>query len=214
LIDSQEVVRDFGGGVASKPELVEFDVSDPVWERCFTVAPLVLVGTRDEDGSVDLAPKHMASPMGWQNYFGFVCSPRHHTHGNIQRTGQFTVCYPKPSQVLYASLAASPRYAGAAKTVLQSFETFAATRIDGEFIADAYLFFECRHLKTVDGFGENCLIAGEIVAAYADPAFVRSSELDDQELIHEAPLLAYLSPGRFATVSRSNAFPFPVDMRR
>jgi flavin reductase (DIM6/NTAB) family NADH-FMN oxidoreductase RutF len=194
--------------------LVEFDVAEPVWGRCFTVAPLVLVGSRDADGSLDLAPKHMATPMGWQNYFGFVCSPDHHTHTNIERTQEFTVSYPKPSQVLFASLAASPRYTEGPKTVLQSYDTFSASRIDGEFITDAYLFFECRHFKTVDGFGNNCLITGEIVAAYADPAFVRGSEHDDQELIHDAPLFAFLPPGRFATISRSNAFPFPVDMKR
>ncbi len=92
--------------------LVKLDASQPVWDRCFMVAPLVLVGTRDADGSLDLAPKHMAFPMGWQNYYGFVCSPTHHTYTNINRTGEFTVSYPKPSQVLYASLAASPRPSG------------------------------------------------------------------------------------------------------
>jgi flavin reductase (DIM6/NTAB) family NADH-FMN oxidoreductase RutF len=178
------------------------------------VAPLVLVGTRDEDGSLDLAPKHMAIPMGWQNYFGFVCSPRHHTYANIERSGEFTVSYPKPSQVLYASLAASPRYAGGPKTVLQSFATFPASKIDGDFIEDAYLFLECTQFKTVDGFGDNSLITGKVVAAHADPDFLRASELDDQELIHDAPLFAYLPPGRFASITRSNAFPFPADMKR
>lgn len=198
----------------SPTDVVELDISRPVWDRCFMVAPLVLVGTRDEDGSLDLAPKHMAFPLGWQNYFGFVCSPKHHTHTNIQRSGEFTVSYPRPSQVLYASLAASPRYTDGPKTVLQSFATFPAREIDGEFIEDAYLFLECRHYKTVDGFGDNCLITGEVVAAYGHPDFVRSSEYDDQELIHDAPLLAYLPPGRFATITRSNAFPFPADMKR
>jgi flavin reductase (DIM6/NTAB) family NADH-FMN oxidoreductase RutF len=178
------------------------------------VAPLVLIGTKDEDGSLDLAPKHMATPMGWQNYYGFVCSARHHTYTNIERTGEFTVSYPKPSQVLYASLAASPRYAGGPKTVLQSFATFPASEIDGDFIEDAYLFLECTHFKTVDGFGDNSLITGKVVAAHADPDFLRSSELDDQELIHDAPLFAYLPPGRFASITRSNAFPFPADMKR
>ena len=195
-------------------EIVELDASKPIWDRCFMVAPLVLVGTRDEDGSLDLAPKHMAFPMGWQNYFGFVCSPRHHTHSNIERTGEFTVSYTKPSQVLYASLAASPRHAGGAKTVLLGFPTFPAKKIDGEFIEDAYLFLECKLHKTIDGFGDNCLITGEVVAAYAHPDYIRSSELDDQELIHAAPLMAYLPPGRFATIKRANAFPFPAHMKR
>ncbi len=198
----------------SAAEVIELDASRPVWDRCFMVAPLVLVGTRDEDGSLDLAPKHMAFPLGWKNYFGFVCSPRHHTSANIERDGVFTVSYPKPSQVLYASLAASPRYAGGPKTVLQSFATFPARKIDGEFIEDAYLFLECEHYKTIDGFGDNCLICGEVVAAYAHPDYLRSTEFDDQELIHDAPLFAYLPPGRFASIKKSNAFPFPVDMKR
>jgi flavin reductase (DIM6/NTAB) family NADH-FMN oxidoreductase RutF len=200
--------------VQSNSKMVEFDTTSPFWDRCFMVAPLVLVGTREEDGSLDLAPKHMASPMGWDNYFGFVCSTGHHTYTNIERTGEFTVSYPKPSQVLYASLAASPRQADEPKTVLQSFPTFDASKIDGEFIEDAYLFLECRHFKTIDGFGRNCLITGEVVAAYADPDYVRSSELDEQELIHNHPLFAYLPPSRFATIEASNAFPFPADMKR
>lgn len=193
---------------------VEIDVAVPIWDRFFTVAPLVLVGTRDEDGALDLAPKHMVMPMGWQNYFGFVCTPRHSTCANIQRTGEFTVSYPKPSQVLYTSLAASPRTDDGDKPVLDYFETFAASKVDGAFIEEAYLFLECRHFKTVDGFGENCLITGEIVAAYADSKFLRAYEHDDQELIHESPLFAYLAPGRFATIDRSNAFPFPAEMKK
>jgi flavin reductase (DIM6/NTAB) family NADH-FMN oxidoreductase RutF len=196
------------------PKIVELDADKPVWERCFMVAPLVLVGTRDDDGSLDLAPKHMAFPMGWDNYFGFVCSPRHRTCSNIARSGEFTVSYPKPSQVLYASLAASPRYADGPKPVLGAFDTFSAKKIDGEFINDAYLFLECRHYKTIDGFGDNCLITGEVVAAYADQDYLLGAETDEQELIHDHPLFAYLPPSRFATITRSNAFPFPADMQR
>lgn len=198
----------------STGNIVELDTARAVWGRCFMVAPLVLIGTRDDDGALDLAPKHMVSPMGWQNYFGFVCSPNHHTYTNIERTGEFTVSYPKPSQILFASLAASPRESGGPKTVLQSFATFDAKQIDCEFIEDAYLFFECTKFKIIDGFGENCLITGEIIAAYADKTFLRASEMDDQELIHDSPLLVYLPPGRFASITRSNAFPFPADMKQ
>ena len=194
--------------------LVEIDTSQPVWDRFFVVAPLVLIGTTEPDGSLDLAPKHMVTPMGWQNYFGFVCSPRHSTCSNIRHNGEFTVSYPKPSQVLFSGLAASPRQLSGDKLVIDYFDTIPAQVVDGAFMKDAYLFFECRHHKTVDGFGENCLITGEIIAAYADQDFLRTSELDDQELIHDSPLLAYLPPGRFATIERSNAFPFPADMKK
>ena len=194
--------------------VVQLDTTVPVWEQFFTVAPLVLVGTRDEDGSLDMAPKHMVTPMGWQNYFGFVCTPRHKTCSNIERSGEFTVSYPKPSQVLVASLAASPRLEQGDKPIIDYFSTFPASKIDGRFIEDGYLYFECRHHNTVGGFGQNCLITGEIVAAYADEHYLRSSEADDQETIHESPLFAYLAPGRFAAIDRSNAFPFPESMKK
>ena len=194
--------------------VVALDTTVPVWEQFFTVAPLVLIGTRDEDGTLDLAPKHMVTPMGWQNYFGFVCTPRHKTCANIERTGEFTVSYPQPSQVLFTSLAASPRDDAGDNPVIDYFRTFSARHIDGEFIEDGYLFFECRHFKTVGGFGENCLVTGEIIAAWGDDDFLRHTEADDQETIHDAPLFAYLSPGRFATIDRSNAFPFPEAMKK
>ena len=195
-------------------ELQQLDTSQPIWDHFFMVCPLVLIGTTDADGAPDLAPKHMAAPMGWQNFFGFVCSPRHGTCTNIQRTGEFSVSFPKPEQLLYSSLAASPRDASDRKPILQAFETLACQEIDAPLLDNAYLYFECRHHKTIDGFGENCLITGEIVAARAEPAFLRASEYDDQELIHDSPLLAYLTPGRFAAINRSNGFPFPADMKK
>ena len=198
----------------SKKSIVDVDTSVPVWDQFFTVAPLVLIGTTDADGSLDLAPKHMVTPMGWQNYFGFVCTPRHGTCSNIDRTGVFTVSYPRPSQVLMTSLAASPRVGEGSKPVIDYFDTFPARKIEGRFIEDGYLFFECRHHKTIEGFGENCLITGEIIAAYGDEDFLRHAEGDDQETIHDAPLFAYLSPGRFATIDRSHAFPFPESMKK
>ena len=198
---------------ANRKHLVDIDTKTPVWDRFFTVAPLVLIGTTDADGAADLAPKHMVTPMGWQNYFGFVCAPTHSTCQNIARTGEFTVSYLKPSQVLYSSLAASPRQEGS-KPVLEFFTTLDGREVAAPVIRDAYLYFECRHHKTVDGFGANCLITGEIVAAYAEPEFLRSAEVDDQELVHDSPLFAYLAPGRFASIERSNAFPFPANMKK
>ncbi len=198
----------------SERDLVDISVENPVWDRFFTVAPLVLIGTRDEDGSVDLAPKHMVTPMGWQNYFGFVCTPTHSTYKNIRRNRVFTVSYPRPDQVLYTSLAASPRQKSGEKPVLDYFSTFPAKLVEADFIDAAYLYFECRLFKTVTGFGANCLITGEIIAAYSDPDFLRSREVDDQELVHDAPLFAYLAPGRFAAISRSTAFPFPANMKK
>ena len=156
----------------------------------------------------------MAFPMGWENYFGFVCTPRHSTYHNIRREGAFTVSYPRPTQVVLASLAASPREADGTKPVLYALPTFPASEVDGIFIEDAYLFLECVLDRIVDDFGENSLIAGRIVAAHVREDYLRTSDRDDSDLIHEAPLLAYLSPGRYARVENSNSFPFPASFMR
>ena len=127
----------------------------------------------------------------------------------------FASRFPAASLALaiLSALAASPRQEGH-KPVLGYFTTFPGQMVQASLIEEAYLYFECRHFKTIDGFGSNCLITGEIVAAYAEPEFLRSSEIDDQELVHDSPLFAYLAPGRFASIERSNAFPFPANMKK
>jgi flavin reductase (DIM6/NTAB) family NADH-FMN oxidoreductase RutF len=124
--------------------IATLDTDHPIWERFFTVAPLVLVGTQEQDGAYDLAPKHMALPMGWENYFGFVCTPQHRTYQNIQREKVFSVSYPRPNQLVLTSLAAAPRCEDASKPSLLALPTFPASRIDGVFVQDAYAFLECR----------------------------------------------------------------------
>ena len=71
--------------------LVELSTRTPIWDRFFTIAPLILIGAREPDGCDDVAPKHMACPMGWQNYFGFGCTPRHATYQNIACERAFAV---------------------------------------------------------------------------------------------------------------------------
>ena len=196
------------------PQLVELDLNVPIWECFFWVAPLVLVGTRESDGSHDLAPKHMAMPMGWKNYFGFVCTPRHHTYQNIKREGAFTVSYPNSSQLVLTSLAASPRCGDDDKPALSVLPVFPATVVDGVLVQGGMVFLECELDRIVDGFDINSLIVGKVVAAHVDERAQRSPDHDDQSILHEASLLAYLHPGRFATIENSFSFPFPADMKR
>ncbi|WP_035984821.1 flavin reductase [Leptolyngbya sp. KIOST-1] len=199
---------------AIPPTLISLDLSQPLWERVFTVAPLVVIGTQEADGTYDLAPKHMAMPLGWGHYFGFVCTPRHHTYQNIQRTGVFTVSFPQPHQILATSLAAAPRCDDDHKPSLAALPTVKAQGVEGVFLQDAYLCLACALDRIVDGFDENSLIAGKILAAQVDEAALRLSARDDQDLLRQAPLLAYLSPGRFATLDHSQAFPFHEGFQR
>ena len=189
-------------------ELVSLDLSLPIWSRFFFVAPLIVVGTKEADGNYDLAPKNMAMPLGWENYFGFVCTPRHRTYQNIRREQSFSVSFPRPEQVILTSLGAAPRCEDDSKPALAVLPTFPTSIIDSIFLQDAYLFLECKLERIVDGFGENSLIAGQIVAAYVQPEALRVSDQDDRDLLLQAPLLAYLSPGRYAKIEQSFSFPF------
>ncbi len=198
---------------AGEHRRISLATEEPIWSRFFLVAPLVLVGTREPDAGHDLAPKHMAMPLGWQNYFCFVCSPRHATHRNIEATGEFTVSFPSPQQILHASMAAAMRDPDGSKPSLAALETFPADRVAGVLVRDSYLWLECTRERIIDGFGENSLIVGRIVAAAVDERALRGFESDDADVIGGSPLLAYLSPGRFARVAQSYSFPFPADFR-
>ena len=199
-------------------DVVPLTLDTSFWERVYMVAPLVIIGTQNEDGQYNLAPKHMATPMGWDNYFGFVCTPRHKTYRNAVRTDTFTVSYPRPSQVVLSSLAASPRTGPPEgprrKPSLDQLPMLEATEIDGVFLKDAYFFLECRVERHVDNLGENSLLIGEVVAAHADRDALRVSEEDGQETIKNNPLLAYLPPDRYAAIDETNAFPFPAGFEK
>ena len=42
-------------GDTKTTDLIELDTSESIWESFFTVFPLVVIGTREADGSDDLA---------------------------------------------------------------------------------------------------------------------------------------------------------------
>jgi flavin reductase (DIM6/NTAB) family NADH-FMN oxidoreductase RutF len=161
-----------------------------------------------------MAPKHMALPMGWDNYYGFVCTPRHSTYHNVRRTGEFTVSFPRPEQLLLASLAAAPRFEAGEKPSLAALPLEPARQVRGVLLEGAHLFLECRLHRIYDDFGVNSLITGEVLAARVDARVACSPDRDAGEQLFEDPLLAYLHPGRFAALKDTRAFPFPAGMRK
>ncbi len=194
-------------------QLVSLEVDHPIWQRFFCVAPLVVIGSLEEDGSADLAPKHMVTPLGWENYFGFVCAPTHSTYRNIRREESFTVSYVRPDQVVLASLAAAPRCEDGSKSALQAVPTIPSPSSSGIFLRDSYLLLDCELDRIVDGFGRNSLIAGKVVEAYAHRDALRGDDRDDQDVLGASPLFAYLHPNRFAQITTSQAFPLPAGFR-
>ena len=195
-------------------KLITLPVDRPIWERVFCVAPLVIVGSKEPTGEYDLAPKHMAMPLGWGNYFCFVCSPRHATYHNIRRHGAFTVSYPRVGEVIYTSLAAAPRSEDQSKPSLLALPTLAASKVDGVLVKGCYLYLECSLHSMLDDFDGYSLIIGKIVAAAAHEDALRKQEIDDSDQIFRFPLLAYLQPGRIAEIRESTTFPLPEGFSR
>jgi len=195
-------------------KLKTLDISKPIWDRIFSVFPLVIIGSRESDGRPNLAPKHMAMPLRWDNYYCFVCSPRHTTYHNIRRHGAFTVSFPRPTEVLLASLAASPRCEDQTKPTVLALPTFPAREVDGVLVEGCYLFLECTLQNIIDGFGLNSLIIGTVVSAMAHEDALREEDADESDQIYQRPLLAYLSPGRFAEIRQSWSFPLPKGFSR
>lgn len=195
-------------------KLIELDIERPIWDRFFNVYPLVVIGTREPDGTDDLAPKHLAIPVSWENYFGFVCTPKHRTYQNIVRTRQFTVTYARPTQVVLASLAATPRCEDGSKPIVDQLPTIPAKDVDAVLMKDGYLFLECTLHEIYDDFGDNSLITGRILSARIAEDAMRVADGDDQQLLQQAPLLAYLYPGRFAEISDTQKMPLPRGFKR
>ncbi|MDH3733855.1 MAG: flavin reductase family protein [Gemmatimonadota bacterium] len=194
--------------------VTSIDPDKGLWGRVYRVAPLVIVGTREADG-YDLAPKHLAGPLSWEGHFGFVCADRHATYHNAKANGGFTVSFPRPDQIVLASLAAAPREGWeGGKPVLEGLPVFPGTVIDAPLVIDCDLYLECELDRIIDGFGVNSLIAGRVVAAHAHEAALITSDEDPEARLRVNPLLAYIEPGRFAAVGDTQVFPFPEGFRR
>jgi flavin reductase (DIM6/NTAB) family NADH-FMN oxidoreductase RutF len=89
-----------------------------------------------------------------------------------------------------------------------------ARRVAGVLVDGAALALECELERVVEGFGENGLVVGRIVAAWADPAALIDADREPEQVLAEAPLLAYVHPGRFAEIAAAYSFPMPEGMHR
>ena len=115
---------------------------------------------------------------------------------------------------MLTSLAASPRYGDEEKPALSVLPVIPASTVKGVLVEGCSMYLECELERIVDGFDVNSLIVGRIVAARVAADAERMDDREDQALIHESPLLAYLHPGRFASISQTNSFPFPAGMKK
>lgn len=185
------------------PHLLSLELKQPLWSRFFSIAPVVLVGTRNEDGSQDLFTTHCVLPLANPNRFAVLVPPSTPTARNAAREGAFAVSFPRPGQVVEASLAANvgPHPLG------DQIPTFQAPAIDAPFLEGAYVHLECEVERTLEELAPDVLVLGKVVGAYVDREFRRMAERDDHDLLVKNPLLAFAIPGRIAKVSDTDAFP-------
>lgn len=194
-------------------EAVVLDLDGPLLDRVFTVAPLVVVGTVEQDGAIDLAPKHMTTPVG-PRHVAFVCTPSHATLRNARRTASFTMSWLPADAVLAASLAAAPRAADDSKPSLAAVPTRPATVVAGAVLRDAPLSVECRLDRVADATGRWRMVIGEIVHAEAAPEALLAADEDPHDVLARVPVLAYLQPDHVATIDRADRFPYHTGFRR
>ena len=196
-------------------DFISLDVKESIWEHFYTVAPLVVIGTKEDQG-FDLAPKHMATPLGFSDYFGFVCTPRHNTYHNIKNHLRFSVSFVKPDQVLLSSLAAMPRCTTIdyTKEVTGQIPTVASKDGEAIFVKDSYVMLACKLFKIIDGFDDYSLITGKIERALVHKNYKIISDEGHQKQIYDHPLLAYIAQGRFASIKETLTYPYPKDFQR
>lgn len=194
----------------------KIEVDENLWDRCYTVHSLIIIGSKEENGDYNLAPKHMAMPLGFSNYFAFMGTPRKSTYKNIKREKVFTVSYPRSSQVVVSSLAASAREEDDTKPIIDKLPTVKAKKIEGRFLKDSYFQLECELSETLGKFGEWEIIVGKVVAAYVSEDMLKKGgdDAEGQALIYNSPILAYLHPDRFGAIKETNKFPYPKDFKR
>ena len=173
----------------------------------------MIVGSKETDGTYDLAPKHMAMPLGWRRGYGFACTPRHRTYGNVERHGVFTVSFPHSFQIVQTALAASRREQDGTKPALAALPTFPARDVDGVLVHGCYAFLECeldRLVELDDAVARDRANRRGLGGRGGD----RDPDRDDAELLRQVSPLAYLSPSRFASIEDSHSFPFPASFAR
>ena len=193
-------------------ELIPIEVDDQLWERVFVPSPLVLIGTQEENGSHDFAPKHRVIQL--PRHFGFVCRPTHATWQNVLREEAFTVSWPGPNQIVMTSAAASPRCEDGEKKPMRALPTIEAESVKGFLLKGSRFYLECKLDRVVDDLGDDGVLIGRIVAARAERGALRNPDVPDDRLVHDHPLLVYLHPRQFALIEHSSGFPYPKGFHR
>jgi flavin reductase (DIM6/NTAB) family NADH-FMN oxidoreductase RutF len=123
-------------------------------------------------------------------------------------TDCFTVGYPSPAMVVQTSLAASPRDADGTKPTLDLMSLSPARVVNGVLVDGCPAHLECRLERVIDDLDSDALVVGRVVAAHVSDRARRGDAVGDTDLISRAPVLAYVHPGRVASIHETKEFPY------
>lgn len=192
------------------PLKVDLKLDGFVGRFFFEPRGLALVSTLSPGGVPNLAPKTQVMPIGRGNYWAFACCARHHTYQNVQAEGEFVINLPGPELIRQAALAAVDVPPGADEIAAAGLTAMPSRALRAPSVAECRVSLECRLHQVPDGFGEESLIVGRVVAAVADEAFAST----DPAVLERCPLLVYVHPDYYAAVGRAERFRFPKGYKR
>ena len=182
--------------------------------RYFTLKPLILVTTLGTTGFPNVAPKTQAMDVGRrEQYFAFVCTPRHHTYQNAVANKEFVVNFPGPELIEKVS-AAAQLAEDSDEIALAGLTSIPSMVVKPPRIKECYLHLECKLLEIKD-LEDSSLILGKVVARSADKevSFERGKSRENIRLLSKRPLLAYVYPDHYAKISAAEEFVFPKNYK-
>ncbi len=149
--------------------------------RIINHGPVVLVSTRDESGSYDVAPIAWTSPVHkTPPRLLVVVGRRHKTHANIKATGEFIVCVPGLSQVEMVKKTGSVSGKEVDKFSEFDIDTIRGNEIDALVPKECVGFIECRIVESIE-IGLVDIFVGEPVSASVDKAAYDERLLTEKE---------------------------------
>ena len=192
-------------------DLVEISTEAPIWERFFTVAPLVLVATKR---AATTTSRRSISPCRSAGRTTSASSAARRTrrHRNLEAHPEFTVSFPRGRPDRQSSLlAAGSRLDDRSKPTLAPFRSSRPARWTACSSRAAALYLECALERVIDGFGENSLIVGRDRRRSAVDARRSAGSRSTTRISSTSSCRCSCTsrPGRFAEVTRDAVVSVP-----
>lgn len=176
---------------------VELPLSVEEWRPAPIVGQVVLVTTRNKDGTTNIAPKCWAAMVASTPlHLAFNCNRQHWTAKNVLRDREFVVNVPGVE--LAERVWATGRLPHPRSVESAGFTPIPSRRVRPPRIAECRAHLECSLVRRID-FGEEVWLLGRVVAASADREVARAK---DPFAVMKS--FVYLEPGTYASIGGAN----------